>query len=72
MILHRQGTHPRLIDSSEHSSINLNLRKRNSSEKGLGFRKVWIGRICIECRCRPFGDLRRRSQFGGGEDGELL
>jgi hypothetical protein len=30
MILHRQGTQPRLIDSSEHSSINLNLRKRNS------------------------------------------
>ena len=23
MILHRQGTQPRLIDSSEHSSINL-------------------------------------------------
>ena len=31
MILHRQGTQPRLIDSSEHSSINLNLRKRNST-----------------------------------------
>ena len=32
MILHRQGTQPRLMDSSEHSSlsINLNLRKRNS------------------------------------------
>ena len=30
MILHRQGTQPRLIDSSEHSSINLNLRKSNS------------------------------------------
>ena len=30
MILHRQGTQPRLIDSSKHSSINLNLRKRNS------------------------------------------
>jgi hypothetical protein len=32
MILHRQGTQPRLIDSSEHSSINLNLRKRNSGK----------------------------------------
>ena len=31
MILHRQGTQPRLIDSSEHSSINLNLRKRIST-----------------------------------------
>ena len=36
MILHRQGTQPRLIDSSEHSSINLNLRKRNSIYKDPG------------------------------------
>ena len=36
MILHRQGTQPRLIDSSEHSSINLNLRKRNSLTNGIG------------------------------------
>ena len=35
---------------------------------GADFRKFWIGSICIECRCRPFGDLRRRFQFGGGED----
>ena len=36
MILHRQGTQPRLMDSSEHSSlsINLNLRKRNSTTIG--------------------------------------
>ena len=36
MILHRQGTQPRLIDSSEHSSINLNLRKRNFSKSKWG------------------------------------
>ncbi len=41
MILHRQGTQPRLIDSSEHSSINLNLRKRNSIET---IRPASIGR----------------------------
>ena len=54
MTLHRHGTQPRLIDSSEHSSINLNLRKRNSiynltpkgslSEKGKLFvRSIFFG-----------------------------
>ncbi len=43
MILHRQGTQPRLIVSSGHSSINLNLRKRNSVQFS-----------CIITRCLPW------------------